>query len=91
MSFKSVKSFISCFECAVTNYFNIQVEEKSYSQTTRVHKKEALSHVTLAYSKHRFFFINDKIYWPRFLENRDHHVLWLHYSQNIALSEKMQV
>ena len=45
----------------------------------------------MAYLKHRFFVINDKIYSPRFLENCEHHILWLVYSQNIALTEKMQV
>ena len=81
------------FETTVTNYFNKQGEEKSYTRTTQVNKKEPLSHVisqlqsqALAYLKHRFFVINDKIYWPRYLENCVHHVLWLDYFQNIAFN-----
>ena len=91
-------AFYYVFETAVTNYFSKIGEEKSYTQTTQVNKKEPLSHVisqlqsqALAFLKHRFFVINDKIYSPRFLENCEHHVLWLDYSQNIALIEKMQV
>ena len=86
------------FETTVTNYFNKQGEEKSYTRATRVNKKKPLSQVVsqlhsqaLVYLKHRFFVINDKIYWPRFLENCEQHVLWLGYSQNIALTDKMQV
>ena len=59
------------FETTVTNYFNKQGEEKSSTRTTRVNKKKPLSHVisqlhsqALVYLKHRFFVINDKIYWP---------------------------
>ena len=43
------------------------------------------------YLIHRFFIINDFIYWRRFLSETEHDTLWFDYSQNINFTEKRQV
>ena len=40
---------------------------------------------------HRFFVVNDKVYWKKFLQVTQYYTFWLDYSQNIAFTEKKQV
>ena len=50
-----------------------------------------LQSVAMHYLIHRFFIINDFIYWRRFLSETEHDTLWFDYSQNINFTEKRQV
>ena len=62
------------------------------SQNAQVNKHELVGNIinqlqVLAqkYILHRFFVINNKVYWEK---TTNYHTLWLNYSQNIAFTEK---
>ena len=69
----------------------------TYTQTAHVDKNDLIENIAkqlqiLAekYLLHRFFVVNDKCYWKKFLDQTEHYILWLDYSQNIAFKEKKQ-
>ena len=69
----------------------------TYTQTAHVDKNDLIENIAkqlqiLAekYLLHRFFVVNDKCYWKKFLDQTEHYTLWLDYSQNIAFKEKKQ-
>ena len=95
---KTKKVHYYVFETVDTQYYNKRGKLVSYSRTARVDKHdfveniiEQLQLLAHKYILHRFFVINDKVYWKKFLQSTEYHTLWLDYSQNIALTEKKQV
>ena len=95
-SSKNVHFYVS--ETVETKFFNTVGKEVSYNRTAQVDKEDSIENVIkqlqcLAnhYLLHRFFILNDKFYWDKFLNETDHYTLWLDYSQNIAFKEKKQL
>ena len=95
---KTKKVHYYVFETVDTQYYNNRGKLVSYSRTARVDKHdfveniiEQLQLLAQKYILHRFFVINDKVYWKKFLQSTEYHTLWLDYSQNIAFTEKKQV
>ena len=80
-------------------YFNKSGEKKSYERITRVDYHnvplielyEILLGMGRGYLKHRHSVATDKVYWQKFLEQTDKHVIWMDYSQNINLTPKYEV
>ena len=71
------------FETVKTKCFNKLGKEVSYDRTTYVDKKDLIQNiisqllsVAMHYLVHRFFIINDFIYWQRFLSETEHYTLW---------------
>ena len=71
------------FETVKTKCFNKLGKEVSYDRTTYVDKKDLIQNiisqllsVAMHYLVHRFFIINDSIYWQRFLSETEHYTLW---------------
>ena len=85
-------------ETVETQYYNKSGKLITDSQTARVDKHNFVKNITdllqllpQRYIVHRFFVINNKVYWKKFCQTTEHHTLWLDYSQNIAFTEKKQV
>ena len=86
-------------ETNIETYFDKKGEKKDYSRTTRddykdVELKEVyqcLQASTRQYLLHRYHTLVDKIYWGKFLDETDEHIVWLDYSMNIKLTEKNQI
>ena len=51
---------------------------------------EILQKSSQKYILHRFHVVNDQTYWEKFLSETDQYVLWVDYSQNIALTPKFE-
>ena len=90
----------SCFvfENVFMKYFNKHEKEVKYKRTARVDKREPLldcisklQELTVPYLLHQFSVCCDTVYGKEFLSQTSHYVLWLDYSQNLALKEKRQV
>ena len=74
--------------------------EKKWSikEMPRIGKREPLldciwklQELTVPYLLHQFSVCCDTVYWKEFLFQTYHYVLWLDYSQNLALKGKGQV
>ena len=81
------------FETKIETYFNKKGEKNEYSRTTRNDYKDVeLKEVyQCQYLLHRYHTLVDKIYWGKFLDETDEHIVWLDYSMNIKLTEKNQI
>ena len=86
------------FETVETRYYNKSGKLVSYMRTVWVDKHDSIKTIinklqVLAekYLLHRFFVVNDKVYWKKFLQATQYYTLWLDCSQNIAFTEKKQV
>ena len=93
---KEVSYYI--FEKVLTHYFSSVGEKVHYARTTRVNKKDSLGYlITLlqdsveSYLTHRWYVINDEVFWKKFAASCPYYILWMDYSQNIAFKEKKQV
>ena len=70
------------FETVKTKCFNKLGKEVSYDRTTHVDKKDLIQNIisqllsVAMHLIHRFFIINDFIYWRRFLSETEHYTLW---------------
>ena len=93
-------TMFSCyvFENVFMKYFNKHEKEVKYKRTARVDKREPLldcisklQELTVPYLLHQFSVCCDTVYGKKFLSQTSHYVLWLDYSQNLALKEKRQV
>ena len=94
---KSKKVHYYVFKTVETKYHNKHGKLVTYTRTARVDKNDLIENIAkqlqiLAekYLLHRFFVVNDKCYWKKFLDQTEHYTLWLDYSQNIAFKEKKQ-
>ena len=94
---KSKKVHYYVFETVETKYHKKHGKLVTYTRTARVDKNDLLENIArqlqiLAekYFLHRFFVVNEKCCWKKFLDQTEHYTLWLDYSQNIAFKEKKQ-
>ena len=91
------KSTLLCLKL-LKQYYNKSGKLVTYSRTAWVDKHnfaenivDQLQLLAQRYILYRFFVINDKVYWKKFCQTTEHHILWFDYSQNIAFTEKKQV
>ena len=86
------------FKTVTEVFYDKEGVKKTYNRTARVDKKDSLKVVynllhslSRDYLEHRFFVSCDKVYWEKFLNETEHYVVWMDYSQNIAFTPKFEV
>ena len=85
------------FAVKKTEFFNSAGEKSVYSRTTQIDLEgtlkdlvEELEKCIVVYLEHRFSARNEEYYWKNFQSTGKFFTVWMDYSMNIDLTEKVQ-
>ena len=88
-----------CLEKKKETFYNKRGKKVTYTRTARIDYNDVplrqvydtLMNLAQCYLIHRYHVSNDIVYWEKFVSETDQYILWVDYSQNIALTPKFEV
>ena len=80
-------------------FYNKRGKKVTYTRTARIDYNDVplrqvydtLMNLAQRYLIHRYHVSTDRVYWEKFVSETDQYILWVDYSQNIALTPKFEV
>ena len=80
-------------------FYTKRGKKVTYTRTARIDYNDVplrqvydtLMNLAQRYLIHRYHVSNDRVYWEKFVSETDQYILWVDYSQNIALTPKFEV